>query len=57
LILGEAPNMAQYIGGSIIMGGIVLNQIGVLRQSTKNTKSPKSNSMKEMENSVGFKGI
>jgi drug/metabolite transporter (DMT)-like permease len=57
LILGEAPNMAQYIGGSIIMGGIVLNQIGVSHQSAKILKAPKSTSAKEMENSVGFKGI
>jgi drug/metabolite transporter (DMT)-like permease len=57
LILGEAPNMAQYIGGSIIMGGIVLNQIGVSHQSAKITQAPKSTSAKEMENSVGFKGI
>jgi drug/metabolite transporter (DMT)-like permease len=57
LILGEAPNMAQYIGGSIIMGGIVLNQIGVSHQSAKIPKVAKSTSAKEMENSVGFKGI
>lgn len=50
-ILGEAPNLAQYIGGSIIMCGIVLNQIGVLRQNAKTI------SVKEMENSVGFKGV
>lgn len=50
-ILGEAPNMAQYIGGGIIMCGIVLNQIGVARQNTQ------TSSMMEMENSVGFKGV
>lgn len=57
LILGEAPNMAQYIGGSIIMGGIVLNQIGVSHQSAKIPKAPKNTSAKEIENSVGFKGL
>lgn len=51
LILGEAPTLAQYIGGIIIMCGIVLNQIGVLRQNAKTT------SVQEMENSVGFKGV
>ncbi|HEY9822929.1 MAG TPA: DMT family transporter [Candidatus Sericytochromatia bacterium] len=56
-ILGEVPNMAQYIGGSIIMGGIVLNQIGVSRQSAKTPQVLKSTSAKEMDNSVGFKGI
>ena len=57
LILGEAPNMAQYIGGSIIMCGIVLNQIGVLRSSAKTTKASKVIDVKEMDNRVGFKGI
>lgn len=50
-ILGEVPNLAQYIGGSIIMCGIILNQIGVARQKVKTT------SVQEMENSVGFKGV
>ncbi len=57
LILGEAPNMAQYIGGSIIMGGIILNQIGILRQSAKTPKVLKSTFAKEMDNLVGFKGL
>lgn len=57
LILGESPNMAQYIGGSVIMCGIVLNQIGVLRQTAEIAKPPKVMYAKEMENSVGFKGI
>ena len=43
--------MAQYIGGSIIMCGIILNQIGVVRQNAKVI------SVKEIENSVGFKGV
>lgn len=50
-ILGEVPNLAQYIGGSIIMCGIVLNQIGVTRQNRQ------TSSVQEMENSVGFKGV
>ena len=57
LILGEAPNMAQYIGGSIIMCGIILNQIGVLHPSAETTKTPKVIDAKEMDSSVGFKGI
>ncbi|MBE9031137.1 DMT family transporter, partial [filamentous cyanobacterium LEGE 11480] len=32
LILGEVPTMAQYIGGSIILLGVLLNQIGVAKQ-------------------------
>jgi hypothetical protein len=57
LILGEAPNMAQYMGGSIIMGGIILNQIGILRQSAKTPKVLLSTFAKEMDNLVGFKGL
>jgi drug/metabolite transporter (DMT)-like permease len=56
LILGEAPTFAQYIGGSIIMGGITLNQIGVLRFSAQTTPTPQITE-KEMDSEVGFKGI
>lgn len=48
LILGEVPTMAHYIGGSVIILGIILNQIGTMGQN---------NSVKEMEQQVGFKGI
>ena len=56
LILGEAPTLAQYIGGSIIMCGIALNQIGVLRFSAQTTPKPQITE-KEMDMEVGFKGI
>ena len=52
-ILGEAPNLAQYIGGSIIIGGIIISQIGVWRQSAAIPLSYK----KEIDRSIGFKGI
>ena len=55
-ILGEAPTLAQYIGGSVIIGGIALNQIGVLRFSTQTTAAPQITE-KEMDTEVGFKGI
>ncbi|MEM8718969.1 MAG: DMT family transporter [Cyanobacteria bacterium P01_G01_bin.39] len=48
LILGEVPTMAHYIGGSVVIIGIVLNQIGTARLN-----SPK----KGMDEQVGFKGI
>lgn len=57
LILGEVPTMAQYIGGSIIMCGIVLNQIGVLRQNQETSAISNETAVKEADNSVGFKGI
>jgi len=57
LILREAPTMAQYIGGSVIIGGIVLNQIGVFRKSTETPPTTPVNSAKEMDMEVGFKGV
>lgn len=57
LILGEAPTMAQYIGGSVIICGIVLNQIGVSRKATLAVALPPASSAKEKDMEVGFKGI
>ncbi|MEM7759451.1 MAG: DMT family transporter [Cyanobacteria bacterium P01_A01_bin.40] len=48
LILGEVPTMAHYIGGSIVILGIILNQIGAARQD---------DSRKGMDEQMGFKGI
>jgi drug/metabolite transporter (DMT)-like permease len=57
LILGEAPTTAQYIGGSVIIGGIVLSQIGIQRQSQRSKMSRGSSSQQQaLENSIGFKG-
>jgi drug/metabolite transporter (DMT)-like permease len=52
LILGEAPTLAQYVGGAVILGGIVLNQIGVQRLVPVQALNPA-----EMNESVTFKGI
>ncbi len=57
LILGEAPTTVQYIGGSIIICGIVLNQIGVYANSAQITAAPQVNPNKEMDMEVGFKGV
>lgn len=57
LILGESPTMAQYIGGSIIMCGIVLNQIGVLRQTEQTPATSNETTVKEADSSIGFKGV
>ncbi|MBE9097185.1 DMT family transporter [Tychonema sp. LEGE 07203] len=56
LILSETPTAAQYIGGSIILIGIVLNQIGVFRKQ-ESASEPLVSPAKEMDMEVGFKGI
>ena len=53
LILGEVPTLAHYIGGSLIIIGIVFNQIG----ATRLNKIEKSKAAESMEEQVGFKGI
>jgi hypothetical protein len=57
LILGEAPTLAQYIGGSVILCGIVLNQIGISHQGTETINASHNPSDKQMDIEVGFKGI
>ncbi len=52
-ILGEVPTIAQYIGGSVIIIGIILNQVGISRQQIENQEVEQKD--KDME--VGFKGI
>ena len=57
MILGKSPTMAQYIGGSVIICGIILNQIGVARMPSKVPTAPQASSDKEQDMEVGFKGI
>lgn len=60
LILNEAPTMAQYLGGSLILVGIFLSQIGNLRHSSRKFASRKLSSTpaeQEVETHMGFKGI
>lgn len=57
LILGEVPTLAQYIGGSAIIIGIIINQIGVWKKQAKTAPQPSTNSAQEMEMEVGFKGV
>ena len=53
LVLGEVPTIAHYIGGSVIIIGIIFNQIGAARQND----STKTEIIEEMDKQVGFKGI
>ncbi|MGD1904039.1 MAG: DMT family transporter [Geitlerinemataceae cyanobacterium] len=52
LLLGEAPTTAQYIGGAVIVIGIVCTQIDVQRRS----RQPRPTATKELDIGVGFKG-
>ncbi|MDY6936183.1 MAG: DMT family transporter [Cyanobacteriota bacterium] len=56
-ILGEAPNFAQYAGGSIILIGIVLNQIGATRQRNLEMSRQGESGKIQMDAKVGFKGV
>lgn len=51
-ILGEVPNLAQYVGGGIILGGVLLSQIGTWRSSQTS-----ANHRQPMETGIGFKGL
>ncbi|KYC42316.1 hypothetical protein WA1_20290 [Scytonema hofmannii PCC 7110] len=60
LILGEAPTLAQYIGGSVILIGIFLSQVGIRRQASRRSAFSKVDSTQaeqKVEAGVGFKGI
>lgn len=54
LILGEVPTIAHYIGGSVILVGIIYNQIGAARQ---NNSANSREMIEQIDRKVGFKGI
>ena len=51
LILGEVPTLAHYIGGSVIVIGIIFNQVGSARQASLIARHQETNEQ------VGFKGF
>lgn len=57
LILGEAPTPAQYLGGGVILCGIVLIQIGIWRKPSLSTTGNNNSHPQKMETGVGFKGL
>ncbi|NMG08183.1 DMT family transporter [Brasilonema sp. UFV-L1] len=60
LILGEAPTKAQYIGGSLIVVGIFLSQIGIRLQTSRTiafSRVDSTQAVQEVEAGMGFKGI
>lgn len=60
LILSEAPTQAQYIGGSLILVGIFLSQVGIWHQTSNRVASGKVSSIpaqQQVETGMGFKGM
>lgn len=59
LILNETPTQAQYVGGSLILVGILISQIGVLYQNRHRMNNNEINSpqAQTVETEMGFKGI
>ncbi|BAY14012.1 hypothetical protein NIES2098_72100 [Calothrix sp. NIES-2098] len=60
LILNETPSMAQYLGGSLILAGIFLSQLGMQRQNSRRIASRNLSSMQveqQIEMGMGFKGL
>lgn len=56
LILGNVPTTSQYLGGLVILIGIILNQIGIRHQTLQSTDNlPPTPVSLEAEN--GFRGI
>lgn len=60
LILGQVPTLAQYVGGFVILIGILFSQLGILRKPSRQSSDDGTNSpnkLREVESKVGFKGI
>jgi drug/metabolite transporter (DMT)-like permease len=60
LVLGEVPTLAQYIGGSMILVGIVLSQVGIYKKTSRRVAKTSVDSMQAeqaIKAKVGFKGI
>ena len=57
LILGEVPTSAQYIGGSLLLVGVILSFVGNLYQINANEKPAIPSSRDAMETNVGFRGV
>ncbi|MBD2293620.1 DMT family transporter [Anabaena sphaerica FACHB-251] len=58
LILGEIPTQAQYIGGSLVLVGILLGQIQTKRQISQYVSKMSLTQIKQkIEAEMGFKGF
>jgi drug/metabolite transporter (DMT)-like permease len=57
LILGEAPTLAQYLGGSLLFIGIIFGFIGHLYQTKLNQELANPSPRDAMEMAIGFRGV
>jgi drug/metabolite transporter (DMT)-like permease len=60
LVLGEIPTFAQYIGGGVILLGIVIGQFGLWRKrslQTLNSNVDSTQKLGQIEGKTGFKGM
>lgn len=58
-ILGEVPTSAQYMGGGVILLGLVFSQVGLHRQMARMAQCQVSSAQagQAIESHMGFKGI
>ncbi|MGK7954486.1 MAG: DMT family transporter [Crocosphaera sp.] len=57
LILGEVPNQAQYLGGSLLLIGIILTFIGNRYQTQRNQELGTPSPREAVETDMGFRGV
>ena len=57
LILGEAPTLAQYLGGSLLFVGMIFGLVGNLYQAKINRELVKPSPREAMETAIGFRGV
>lgn len=57
LILGESPTLAQYLGASLLLVGIILAFIGHRYEAKVNRKLVNPSPREAMETPIGFRGV
>jgi drug/metabolite transporter (DMT)-like permease len=58
LILGEVPSKAQILGGSMILVGIILSQLGLMKKTSRLQLMDSSTTAEQMiETRMGFSGV
>ncbi len=56
-ILHERPTTAHYIGGSLVLAGIALSQLGIWKKSAIPSPPLSNATVQQMESTLGFKGV